>query len=80
MDISASASIRLGPRAIATMPVRDTSTRPERPHQVDELVDLVGRAGDLEDEALGRGVDHPGAEDVGQAQRLDPLLAGALAP
>ena len=58
-------------------PVRATSTRPERHHQRDELVDLVGLAGDLEDEALGRGVDDPGAEGVGQAQRLDALLAGA---
>ena len=34
-------------------------------------VDLVG-AGELE-EKLGRGVDDARAEDVGQAQRLDPL-------
>ena len=33
------------------------------------------RAGDLEDEALDRGVDHARAEGVGEAQRLDPVVA-----
>src|SRR6185295_6406200 len=33
------------------------------------------RAGDLEDEALGAGVDHARAEGVGKAQRLDAVLA-----
>ncbi len=50
----------------------------ERQHQLDELVDLVALAGDLEHEAFGGGVDHAGAEGVGQPQRLDPLLAFAL--
>ncbi len=49
----------------------------QRPHQVDELVDLAGRAGHLEDEALVGGVDHLGAEDVGYAQGFDPLGARA---
>ena len=36
----------------------------------------LGRlAGQLEHEMLGRGVDHLGAEDLGDAQRLDALLA-----
>src|SRR6476659_6093295 len=52
--------------------------QPERFHQADEGLDLVRGAGDLEDEGIGLGVDHLGAEHVGQAQRLDPLLAGTL--
>src|SRR3954451_13767967 len=51
--------------------------KPERAHQVDELVDLGGIAGDLEHQALGRGVDHAGAERVGQPHRLDARLAKA---
>src|SRR5882757_5845074 len=50
---------------------------PERPHQVDELVDLGGVAGDLEHQALGRGVDHPRAERIRQPHRLDAGLADA---
>src|ERR1043165_5520794 len=49
----------------------------ERAHQVDELADLGGVAGDLEHEALGRGIDHPRAKRVGQPHRLDPGLAHA---
>ncbi len=49
--------------------------QPERHHQVDEGLDLIARAGDLEHEALGRGIDHPGAERVGEPQRLHPVLA-----
>ena len=49
----------------------------ERAHQFDELVDLLARAGELEDEALVRGVDHVGAEDFRDAQALDALLARA---
>src|SRR4051794_30152184 len=41
----------------------------ERPHQIDELVDLGGVAGDLEHQALGRGVDHAGAECIRQPHR-----------
>src|SRR6202008_4944898 len=48
-----------------------------RAHQVDELVDLGGVAGDLEHEAFGGGVDDAGAERLRQPQRLDPVLAGA---
>src|SRR5208282_4741418 len=44
-------------------------------HQRYEGVDLVGRAGHLEDEGLRRAVDDAGAEDIGDAQRLDALLA-----
>ena len=51
--------------------------QPQFAHQGDEAVDLVGRAGDFEDEAFGGGVDEPGAEDIGEAQRLDPLFARA---
>jgi len=47
----------------------------ERQHQIHEAVDLVGRAGDLEHEALGTGVDDAGAERIGKPQRLDPMLA-----
>src|SRR5690606_13049606 len=46
-------------------------------HQADEAVDFLRRAGDLEDEAAGRRVDGAGAEDVGKAQRLDPLFPRA---
>src|SRR6202035_1502055 len=42
----------------------------ERQHQGNEALDLVGRAGDLEHETLGRGVDHAGPEGVGEAERL----------
>ena len=66
-----------GPREIATTPVRDTSTSPSGTISVDELVDLVGFAGDLEDEALGRRIDHARPEGIGQAQRLDAVLARA---
>ncbi len=38
----------------------------ERDHQRDELLDLVGLAGDLEDEAVGAGIDDPGAEGFGE--------------
>src|SRR5882672_5547794 len=51
--------------------------KPERLHQVDEGVELLGRAGQLEDEGLDGGIDDAGAEDVGDAQALDPLVAGA---
>src|SRR6516164_3665332 len=44
-------------------------------HQADEGVDLVARPGDLEDEAVHGRVDHLGAEDVGEAHRLGPVLA-----
>src|SRR5436190_3094236 len=49
----------------------------ERQHQSDELVDLVGFAGELEHEALGCGIDHPRPERIGETQRLDSALAGA---
>src|SRR5882757_7219138 len=42
--------------------------QPERQHQRDELLDLIALAGDLEHEALGRGVDDAGAEGVRQPQ------------
>src|SRR5688572_13198426 len=40
----------------------------ERLHQVDEGVQLLGRAGHLEDKGFDRRIDHPRAEDVGDAQ------------
>ena len=69
-----------GPRAIATMPVRETSTRPIGSISAMKLLDLVGRAGDLEHEALGAGVDDAGAEGVGETQRLDAVVARAARP
>src|SRR5439155_5335005 len=45
--------------------------QPERQHQADEALDLFGGAGDLEDEALGAGVDDARAEGIGKTQRLD---------
>src|SRR5262245_14512698 len=47
----------------------------ERQHQVDELVDLLRPARDLEHEALGGGVDHTRPERIGEPQRLDPVVA-----
>ena len=44
-------------------------------HDLDELLELARLAGHLEHEMLGRGVDDLGAEDLGDAQRLDALLA-----
>ncbi len=60
-----------------TTPVRPTSTSPSSRISAMKLSIFSGVAGDFEDEALGRGVDHLGAENVGQAQRLDPLFARA---
>src|SRR5579883_1207474 len=48
---------------------------PELAHQLDEGVDLLGRARHLEDEGLDRAVDHAGSEDIGDAQGFDALLA-----
>ena len=48
----------------------------ERRHHRNEGLDLVGLAGDLEDEMLGHGVDHRRLEGVRQPQRLAPLVAG----
>ena len=44
--------------------------KPELAHQADEAVDLGRVAGQLEDEARGRGIDHLGAEHVVEALRL----------
>src|SRR6266480_1003746 len=38
----------------------------ERQHELDELVDLLAPPGDLEDEALDRGIDHARPERVGE--------------
>ena len=46
-------------------------------HQRDEGVDLVAPARHLEHEAAGRRVQHAGAINVGEAQRLDAVVAGA---
>ncbi len=63
---------------MATMPVRPTSTRPSVSIETDEGLHLVGIAGDLEDEGIGLGVDHLGAEHIGEPQRLDALFTDAL--
>ena len=65
------------PRAMAATPVRATSTRPSGRISAMKASTFSGGAGELEDEALERGVDHLGAEDLGGAHRLDALLAGA---
>ena len=57
-------------------PVREHLHQTQAAHQVDELVDLVRGAGDLEDEALDGGVDDLGAEDVGKPQGFHPFGAG----
>src|SRR3569623_2767705 len=46
-------------------------------HQRNERVDLLATAGHLEHEARGGRVDHAGAVDIGAAERLDAMLAGA---
>src|SRR3569833_3208218 len=50
----------------------------ERTHQLDELIDFAAVAGDLENEALGGGIDHPGTEGIGEPPRLDTMIAGAV--
>ena len=47
-----------------------------RPHQIDERFDLPLRAGDLHDQLLGRDVDDPAAEYVGQFPDLGAAVAG----
>src|SRR5262245_49890743 len=51
--------------------------KPERLHQRNELLDLAGLAGELEDEGYVGGIDHTRPEGVGQAQRLDAVVAGS---
>ena len=51
--------------------------QPDRAHQRDEGVQLVGAAGQLEHETLGGGVDHARPERVRQPQRLRPVRPGA---
>src|SRR6476659_3664664 len=50
----------------------------ERQHQADELLDLFARAGDFENKALRRRVDHASAEGIRKPQGLDAVLALAL--
>ena len=45
----------------------------ERNHECNELLDLVGLAGQFENEAFGRGIDDARTECFGKPQRLDPL-------
>src|SRR3954470_16924922 len=45
-------------------------------HQRDEVVQFGGGAGHFEDEGAERGIDHAGFEDIGDAQALDPAVAG----
>src|SRR5689334_3290992 len=49
----------------------------ERLHQRDELLDLAGLAGQLEDEGCVGRIDDAGAEGVGEPQRLDAVIAGS---
>ena len=51
----------------------------ERPHQRDELLDLSVLPVNSKTK-LGGGVDDLGAEGVGEAQRLDAVLAACRAP
>src|ERR1700727_3383431 len=46
----------------------------DRQHQRDEAFDLLGCAGDLEDEAFGGSVDDAGTKGVGKPQRLHAVL------
>jgi hypothetical protein len=47
----------------------------QRPHQIGEGIQFFGRAGDFEDKAFQRRIHDAGAEDLGDAQRLDALFA-----
>ena len=49
----------------------------EMAHQVDERIELVGSTGQLEYKALMRCIDHPGAECLGDAERLGAEFAGS---
>ena len=69
------AHMPLGPRAMAAMPVRDTSISPSSVMMEMNCSILRGAARNLEHEVLGGGVDDVGAEDLGHAQRLDALVA-----
>ena len=64
---------------MAATPVRDTSHQTQRPHQVDEAVDLGGRAGDLEHEAGMRWCPRTRARKASAMRsastRLSPLPA-----
>src|SRR5437870_7529520 len=46
----------------------------ERQHEPDESLDFFACAGDLEHEALGRGIDDARAERIGKTQRLHAML------
>ena len=59
-----------GPRAIATAPVRDTSTSPSGSISVMKALSFSLDAGHLEDKALGRRIDDARAEDIGEAQAI----------
>src|SRR5579872_4324675 len=50
---------------------------PQRLHELDEGIELLGRSRHLEDEALDRAIDDPRAKDIGQAQTLDAPIARA---
>ena len=67
------------PRSIDSTPVRDTSTRPRLPHQVDELVDLRPSAPVISKMKLVDGcVDHTCARKMSaMTERLDPVYAGS---
>src|SRR5271166_5173112 len=49
----------------------------QRPHQLDERIELVRRTRHLEGEALRRRAHDAGAERIAQPQRLGALLARA---
>ena len=65
------------PRAMATMPVRATSTRPTSRISSTNVSIFSVPPVTSKTKLDGRRVDHAGAVDVGEAQRLDPVVAGA---
>ena len=59
------------------MPVRPTSTRPSSRIKCTNVSILSGPPVISKMKLDDRRIDHAGAEDVGQAHRLDALVAGA---
>ncbi len=65
------------PRASAAIPVRETSARPRSRIRSMKASSFSDAPVSSKTKLPSRGVDDPGAERIGDAQRLDPLLAGA---
>src|SRR5674476_981506 len=67
-------SIPSGPRTMAAMPVRATSTRPTGSISATNC-SILSLLPVISNTKLCGGVDHAGAEGIRQPQRLDPVVA-----